>query len=241
VIESIHFICHYIDYQPGAPNRTDTVCENSPAVDRLILRGKVYDSDCETPLANTKLDIWQADARGIYSEGKSHESNDYTCRAVIYTDEEGFYTFTTIFPGRYDDGGYRPAHIHWRITPQDASYGSLLTQLYFKMDKYLYPHDSCQDCNSQDPTLVANVTHLGTVNDIKTYEGTWNIVVSRKRSDKVIATAAKPTDKDAVGYKVKKQHLISSNKQNELERLRSELARMNQELVKWKQVANQQN
>ena len=47
----------------------------------------------------------------------------------------GFYSFATIYPGRYDDNGYRPSHIHYKITPVNhlnRPIGeSLVTQVYF--------------------------------------------------------------------------------------------------------------
>jgi protocatechuate 3,4-dioxygenase beta subunit len=161
-------------YQAGAPNKTaqSEVCAHSPAYDRLIITGYVKDENCN-PLPNTKLDIWQANEKGVYSPGAS--GSDFTCRSVIYTDNAGRFKFTTIFPGRYDDDGYRPAHIHFIVTTKDPKFKPFTTQLYFKKDAYLYPHDSCQHCNSKDPTLVAEVIHL---EDIKTYVGKWDIVLS---------------------------------------------------------------
>jgi protocatechuate 3,4-dioxygenase beta subunit len=46
----------------------------------------------------------------------------------------------------YDDGGYRPAHIHFNITAE--GYPELITQLYFNQDYYLAPRDSCERCKS---------------------------------------------------------------------------------------------
>ncbi|KAL6057183.1 putative Peroxisomal N(1)-acetyl-spermine/spermidine oxidase [Balamuthia mandrillaris] len=106
-------------YQPGAPLRNNTVCPYSPAEDMLVLRGTVYSaSDCTTPLPYTLLDVWQANPKGQYSEGNSKGSDDFTCRSLLETDENGNFLIKTLMPGRYDDGGYRPAHIHFKITLQ---------------------------------------------------------------------------------------------------------------------------
>ncbi len=159
---------------PGAPNRTNEVCQHSPALDRLIITGVVKDTNCK-PLPFTKLDIWQANERGQYSEGSSKGSDDFTCRSVIYSDANGVFKFQTIFPGRYDDDGYRPAHIHFTVTAKDSQFKPFTTQLYFKKDYYLYPRDSCGHCNSKDASLVSEVIHL---EDIKTYVGKWDIVLA---------------------------------------------------------------
>ncbi len=44
----------------------------------------------------------------------------------------------------YDDNGYRPAHIHFKISVE--GYPQFVTQLYFNQDYYLAPRDSCQRC-----------------------------------------------------------------------------------------------
>jgi len=191
-------------YQPGAPDRTDDaiICYSSPAGDRVVLSGYVYNQDCSKALANTKLDIWQANPTGAYSEGQSKDSYDYNCRGVLYTDSNGYYEFKSLMPGRYDDGGYRPAHIHWKITPQSPQYTTLTTQLYFKLDTYLFPNDSCTDCNSKDPSLVVEMDHL---KDIKTYVGTWNIVMAPTKN--APATLVVPEKKISNNYSQKKEHI----------------------------------
>jgi len=160
-------------YQAGAPTQKGYVCRHSPALDRLRIIGQVQNADCSQGLPAT-LDVWQANEAGYYSEGASRDSQDYLCRAIIETDERGLYSFITRMPGRYDDGGYRPAHIHFKVTARDGAYDPLVTQLYFVGDTYLGANDSCAKCHSGDVSLQARVVHNA---DIKTYEGQWNIVL----------------------------------------------------------------
>lgn len=163
-------------YIPGAPKAVDQLCANLPANDRLVLTGQVvdFDSKCARGIPNVRLDLWQANYNGVYSAGKS--ASDWFCRGIFETDADGKFRITTLLPGRYDDGGYRPAHIHFNISA--AGYPLLITQLYFNLDYYLSPRDSCTRCRSDAKSLVLSTVHR---DDIKTYEGDWTIVLSKTR------------------------------------------------------------
>ncbi|UJR28702.1 hypothetical protein I4U23_009931 [Adineta vaga] len=162
-------------YIPGAPKSEDQLCSNLPAHDRLILTGQVldFDSKCMNGVSYVQLDLWQANYNGVYSGGKSE--TDWFCRGIFRTDGNGKFRITTLMPGRYDDGGYRPAHIHFNITAE--GYPKLITQLYFNQDYYLSPRDSCARCRSDAQTLRVTTSHH---DDIKTFEGNWQIVLSKK-------------------------------------------------------------
>jgi len=183
----------------------------------LILSGHVYDNcDTNKPIPNVKLDIWHANPLGEYSAG-----NDYTCRAVIYTDSKGYYQFTSLMPGRYDDGGYRPAHIHFKIAENLASrYLNLTTQLYFNVDYYLFPNDSCASCQSNQPSLITTVTHPY---DIKTYQGVWNIGIRGRGLNEADISIPEP---EKGPYTEVKDHIISKRKYTE-EEVRQILADLN--------------
>ena len=58
-------------------------------------------------------------------------------RARILADENGFYEFETIHPGRYplDQTRLRPSHIHYRVS--HPNHRTLVTQLYFKGDPHI--------------------------------------------------------------------------------------------------------
>ncbi|OQV12293.1 hypothetical protein BV898_13405 [Hypsibius exemplaris] len=175
-------------YKPGAPVQRNSiatlaqVCKNNGANDRLILNGTIRQASkknpCGTPVAAV-LDIWHANADGVYSD-RSRSSSDFTCRMRLMTDPDGTFVFSSIFPGRYDDGGFRPAHIHFQITPQDDRIDArrqrpFTTQMYFAQDQFLNPHDSCGICASGDPTLITHVSHQS---DIKTFVGTWDVLLA---------------------------------------------------------------
>ena len=58
----------------------------------------------------------------------------YQNRARLITDEQGYYEYETIRPGRYKIGpdAWRPSHIHYMV--QHVGYRKLVTQMYFKGD-----------------------------------------------------------------------------------------------------------
>jgi protocatechuate 3,4-dioxygenase beta subunit len=213
-------------YQQGAPIQKGYVCQNSPANDRLQLWGQVQKADCFTGLPAT-LDVWQANEAGYYSEGASRDSQDYLCRAVILTDDQGYFNFRTRMPGRYDDDGYRPAHIHFKVTPRDASYDPLITQLYFFGDAYLGANDSCGRCQSGDPTLQAHVIHN---RDIKTYEGSWNVVMKPRATAPTSGMHPQrlsPTD----SYTTIKPHIQGPAAVSDIQQLQAENAKLRDTLA----------
>ena len=105
-------------FTAGSPERASLVEAGMPGT-VLVLSGYVLTSDCQ-PVANAKLDFWQADANGVY------DNQGYTLRGHQFTDENGFYQLTTVIPGEYPG---RTEHIHFKVTPPGGS--ELTSQLYF--------------------------------------------------------------------------------------------------------------
>ena len=135
-------------FRAGAPSRSSLVGAEEPG-ERLEITGIVLDPDCQTPLDGAVIDVWQADAEGRYDTN----SADYRLRALLMSDGEGRFAFTSVRPGNYPDaGGWRPAHIHFTISR--PGYRSVTTQLYFEGDPYLAPNDSCGVCNSDEESLI---------------------------------------------------------------------------------------
>jgi protocatechuate 3,4-dioxygenase beta subunit len=176
----------------------------------LSLSGQIFDgTNCKTPAGFVTLDIWHANPDGIYSEGRSKHSTDFMCRALISTDANGKFSFNTLMPGRYDNDGFRPGHVHFKIYPP-APFVSFTTQLYFNHDIYIYPNDSCTECNSKDKTLVVNLEHLS---DIKTYVGVWNIFLAKQNATDDSNADGQPQkkkeDSETIAMKVAKKNPYS--------------------------------
>jgi protocatechuate 3,4-dioxygenase beta subunit len=104
-------------YRHGAPWRT-RLCPIDEPGEPLSITGIVTSSgDCR-PIANATLDIWQTNARGLYSNlfGLENPSDPgaFNLRGRLQSGHDGIYRFESIVPGRYPLFWplTRPRHIH---------------------------------------------------------------------------------------------------------------------------------
>ena len=94
----------------------------------LVLRLQVVSADC-APIAGARVDIWHADAGGLYSGVRAPNGDtrgETFLRGTQFTDAAGVVRFDTIYPGWYPG---RTPHVHYKVF-LDAR--TLLTsQLFF--------------------------------------------------------------------------------------------------------------
>ena len=64
--------------------------------DLVLVEGRVLD-DGGAPIANAELDIWQTASNGMYSSQDAEQAT-YKSHALMTTDDEGRYAFTTVKP-----------------------------------------------------------------------------------------------------------------------------------------------
>ena len=112
----------------------------SPIGERIILHGRVLDENA-SPVSNTLVELWQANAGGRYRHKKDTylapvDPNFGGCGRTL-TDKNGYYYFRTVKPGAYPwrnwTNSWRPAHIHLSVF--GAAFAQrLVTQLYFEGD-----------------------------------------------------------------------------------------------------------
>ncbi|HEY9346167.1 MAG TPA: protocatechuate 3,4-dioxygenase subunit beta [Inquilinus sp.] len=111
-----------------------------PLGERIIVTGRVLDEDAR-PVANTLVELWQANASGRYiHKVDQHDAPldpNFLGAGRCVTDGEGRYRFLTIKPGAYPwrnhPNAWRPQHIHFSLFgPAFAT--RLVTQMYFPGD-----------------------------------------------------------------------------------------------------------
>lgn len=116
--------------------------------ERITLRGRIFDGT-GTPLRDALVEIWQADAAGLYnspSEMRGTADVNFTGWGRCPTDmETGEYAFETIRPGRvpYKDGRLMAPHVTLWIVARGINIG-LQTRLYFADE---------ETANAEDPVL----------------------------------------------------------------------------------------
>jgi len=93
-----------------------------------------------TPLVGAYVDIWQCDAKGIYSDEPTYNPGGGTgpvnttgqkfLRGYLITNEQGQVRFTTIYPGWYTG---RTIHIHFRVRTYSGEtvLGNFVSQIFF--------------------------------------------------------------------------------------------------------------
>ena len=103
--------------------------------ERIIVKGHVFDGS-GTPLKDALIEIWQADAEGLYNspeEKRGQADPSFMGWGRQPTDgTTGEYRFETIKPGRvpYKDGRLMAPHITFWIVARGINIG-LHTRLYF--------------------------------------------------------------------------------------------------------------
>jgi len=118
-------------YRPDAPTRQNLIY-NGLSGTTIELKGKVFKSDCKTPIKNALVEIWHCTTDGEYD----NTSKAFNLRAKWFTNSKGDYSFKTILPGKYLNGkNYRPAHIHFRVSAPNSK--ELISQIYFKGDPHI--------------------------------------------------------------------------------------------------------
>jgi protocatechuate 3,4-dioxygenase beta subunit len=151
-------------YLPGAPTTTMIADINAPGT-RLYISGTILSSDCQTPLPNVMIEVWQANDAAEYDT-----SANFELRGTMFSDSNGFYAYETIKPGPYLNGNqFRPSHIHYKVS--GPGFPNLVTQLYFEGDQYI-PNDPW----ASDPDAVLRIIPLNSVNGNE-LEGVFDIVM----------------------------------------------------------------
>ncbi len=116
--------------------------------DVLLVTGHVFDTN-DMPIKGAKLDIWQTAPNGLYSS-QDDEQDIHSFHALMTTDENGYYAFTTVKPVSYTVPGdgpvgqilnaagrhpWRPSHLHFIASAEGCR--SVVTEVFPDDDPYL--------------------------------------------------------------------------------------------------------
>lgn len=117
------------------------IAEGKPGVP-LTLRLRVIEAGPCTAIKGARADIWHCDAKGLYSafpgQGDAHNidaTSKTFLRGTQMTDEAGWVTFDTIYPGWYDG---RTTHIHFKVFLDDRTVLTGQTFLPDALNEFIY-------------------------------------------------------------------------------------------------------
>lgn len=142
--------------------------------ERLTIRGHIYDGT-GTPLRDALVEIWQADAEGLYnspSETRGSADPHFTGWGRCPTDmTTGEFAFETVKPGRvpYPDGRVMAPHVTFWIVARGINIG-LNTRMYFSDEAAANAEDPILrriEHQSRVPTLIGERNGNEVVFDIR--------------------------------------------------------------------------
>lgn len=145
---------------------------------RILIKGQVVDGNGD-PVSDAMIEIWQADAAGIYGHPEDPQQADadpnFKGFGRAATNENGIYSFKTVKPGvvAYDGETQQAPHVNVRVFAR----GMLIhayTRLYFSDEKEANITDPILKLAPEDRrgTLIAPLEAKG---DLPTY--CFNIVL----------------------------------------------------------------
>ncbi len=145
-------------YLASTPTRSDVTDGQSGKV--MTFTFKVVDTSCKA-IKNARVDIWYANAEGIYS-GVASQGDDPGAgvnsgkflRGTQYSNAQGIVTFKGIYPGWYPA---RTIHIHQKIWVNNKQV--LTTQTYFT-DKQNAAVMKTSPYNKRGAQRVTNTTDM---------------------------------------------------------------------------------
>jgi catechol 1,2-dioxygenase len=134
---------YYVPDAPALPAEAALPVRDGESGTPLLFQGQVTSVD-GTPLAGAKIEMWQADDDGLYSQF-APGLPEWNLRGTVTADGQGHFKIHTIEPAPYQiptDGScgkliaaagwhaWRPAHLHLKVSAPD--HRLITTQLYFQ-------------------------------------------------------------------------------------------------------------
>lgn len=134
--------CLFLEAPANLSNKL-AIFPNRTAVERVRIRGTVYESDGKTPAKNVVMYFYQTDETGAYSKRGDEPRNSYAWwhgkqRGFLKTNERGEYQIDTIKPAPYPSQD-EPAHIHAGVQSPSQKRDYSIADFVFADDKLLSP------------------------------------------------------------------------------------------------------
>jgi catechol 1,2-dioxygenase len=163
-------------YLPNAPSLDEPYVlpqRSDEAGTVLFFRGRVT-SSYGAPMAGVELDMWQADAEGLYSNIHPNVP-EWNLRGRFHSGPDGTFEVRTIVPPAYEIAKngptgivlktlgrhlFRPAHLHIKVNHPE--YHPLTSQVYFDGGDYL----NSDVANAVRDGLVAKLVQREDPNDL---------------------------------------------------------------------------
>jgi catechol 1,2-dioxygenase len=189
-------------YVPNAPRLEAPYVlpqRSDEAGDVLFFRGRVM-SPNGGPLAGVEVDMWQADADGLYSNIHPNIP-EWNLRGRFHSGPDGTFEVRTIVPPPYEipkEGPtgvvlrtlgrhfFRPAHLHVKV--RHPRYSELTSQLYFDGGDYL----NSDVANAVREGLVAELVPRDDPNDLAArrlhkpyFEVRYDFILALRQADDV--------------------------------------------------------
>lgn len=138
----------HVEDAPELPMGAD-ICLDQKG-EPMLVRGRITGTDGQ-PIANAKIDVWQANDEGFYDVQQKGLQPDFNLRGVFRTGADGTYHFKGVKPKYYpipDDGPvgqmltqlgrhpYQPAHLHYIL--EADGFDTLITHIFDPDDPYIH-------------------------------------------------------------------------------------------------------
>lgn len=138
----------HVEDAPELPMGAD-ICLDQKG-EPMLVKGRITGTD-DQPIANAKIDVWQANDEGFYDVQQKGLQPDFNLRGVFRTGADGTYHFKGVKPKYYpipDDGPvgqmltqlgrhpYRPAHLHYIL--EADGFDTLITHIFDPDDPYIH-------------------------------------------------------------------------------------------------------
>ena len=107
------------------------------------------------PVAGASLYIYQTDHEGYYGVKPASDNRNPRLKLFIRSDAQGAWSFDTIKPGAYPNGGV-PAHIHFEVSAPGGA--SRVFEIVFEGDPYVTAEMRRNPAFSVRPIQAGNVT-----------------------------------------------------------------------------------